>query len=146
MSFTPISHTRAENLTPITHVVLVAYRYEGYFGSNFSVDLPIRKTVCIQEGFTVQDKLDWHIDMVAVQHIIAPATLPVADLSIFSYNVLLPNSIDGWWTYKMYLPPLQQQQGNEKSIADWEHRKTLIQDRISMVGTSKPLPGKVEVR
>jgi hypothetical protein len=82
--------------------------------------------------------------MVAVQHIIAPAALPVSDLSIFSYNVLLPNSIDGWWTYKMYLPPLQQQE-NENSIADWEHRKTLIQDRISMVGKSKYIPGKVEV-
>jgi hypothetical protein len=77
---------------------------------------------------------DWlTIIMVAVvQHMIAPATLPVADLSIFSYNVLLPNSHDGWWTYKMYLPPLQEE---NSFMADWEHRKTLIQDRIAMVGT-----------
>lgn len=23
------------------------------------------------------------------------------ELSVLTYNVLLPNSIDGWWTYKM---------------------------------------------
>ena len=28
--------------------------------------------------------------------------LPPADLSVLSYNVLLPNSKDGWWIYKYF--------------------------------------------
>lgn len=41
--------------------------------------------------------------MVAVQHLIGaqsfPAPISPESLSVFNYNVLLPNSVDGWWTY-----------------------------------------------
>lgn len=82
-------------------------------------------------GKTVLSVTDDRLIMTIVQHLISPATLPcttsavvpppvtaadtstavavdtVADdaqqsLSVLSYNILLPNSVDGWWTYKMY--------------------------------------------
>jgi hypothetical protein len=63
-----------------------------------------------------------------------PASLPTAaaGLSVLSYNVLLPNSVDGWWTYKMYLPPLVSEE--EKRVASWEYRRDLIQERLRTVG------------
>jgi len=96
--------------------------------------------------------------MVNVHHLIGPASFPAAlsslssspsasdgvgsspggrtaaastTISVLSWNVLLPNSIDGWWTYKMYLPPLV---GDRKDVATWEHRRKLLRDRISQVG------------
>jgi hypothetical protein len=52
-------------------------------------------------------------------------------LSVLSYNVLLPNSVDGWWNYKMYLPPL-----TDRSMAEWPYRRNLLQERIQLIGTS----------
>jgi hypothetical protein len=41
------------------------------------------------------------IPMVAVQHLLGPepfhAPISLDHLSVFNYNVLLPNSVDGWW-------------------------------------------------
>lgn len=50
-------------------------------------------------------------------------------LSVLSYNVLLPNSVDGWWNYKMYLPPL-----TDRSMAEWAYRRKLLQERIKQIG------------
>ena len=72
--------------------------------------------------------------MVAIQHIVGASALPAAPadcLSVLSYNVLLPNSVDGWWNYKMYLPPL----GPDRiHISLWDYRKDLLRDRIATVG------------
>jgi exonuclease III len=65
-----------------------------------------------------------------VSHILSPASLPNAQLSVLSYNVLLPNSIDAWWTYKMYLPPLS---ADQQHISSWEYRQHLLKDRIILV-------------
>lgn len=72
-----------------------------------------------------------------IQHILGPAALPLAtttplSLSVLSYNVLLPNSIDGWWNYKMYLPPLT---ADKLHVSSWGYRRTLIKDRIAIVGS-----------
>lgn len=40
-----------------------------------------------------------------------------------SYNVLLPNSQDGWWNYKMYYPPLDPDDTHHSS---WEGRSGLL--------------------
>lgn len=49
-----------------------------------------------------------------------------------SYNILLPNSQDGWWTYKMYLPPLTD--ADQSSIfSTWEYRKSLLRERIGLI-------------
>jgi hypothetical protein len=70
-----------------------------------------------------------------VQHLIAPSTLPslsdVGGVSVLSYNVLLPNSVDGWWNYKMYLPPLTKE---TKYMSDWDYRKKLLRERIETTG------------
>ena len=71
-----------------------------------------------------------------IQHLVGPAPLPVAPsvpetLSVLSYNVLLPNSVDGWWNYKMYLPPLGP---DRQYMAEWEYRKELLRERIATVG------------
>jgi hypothetical protein len=50
-------------------------------------------------------------------------------LSVLSYNVLLPNSVDGWWNYKMYLPPL-----TDRSMSEWPYRRKLLQERIQQIG------------
>lgn len=78
--------------------------------------------------------------MVLVKHLISPATLPkppiatpntvVEQLSILSYNVLLPNSVDGWWTYKMYAPPLPPDLQYQSS---WEYRQDLLKQRIKLI-------------
>jgi hypothetical protein len=73
-----------------------------------------------------------------VQHVIGPACFPVIpaipagaeSLSVLSYNVLLPNSVDGWWNYKMYLPPLL-----DRNISSWDYRRDLLRKRLALVGT-----------
>lgn len=70
------------------------------------------------------------------QHLVSPATLPriPAALSVMSYNVLLPNSQDGWWNYKMYLPPFLDGPTDEGGVfSTWEYRRTLLRDRIGLV-------------
>jgi mRNA deadenylase 3'-5' endonuclease subunit Ccr4 len=76
-----------------------------------------------------------------VEHLISPATLPkppvvttpptVEHLSVVSYNVLLPNSEDGWWTYKMYSPPLPE---NLQYQSSWEYRCDLLKERLKLIG------------
>ncbi|KAL7534215.1 hypothetical protein ACHAXR_009884 [Thalassiosira sp. AJA248-18] len=68
----------------------------------------------------------------ACQHLASPARLPriPAALSVLSYNVLLPNSQDGWWTYKMFLPPLGPE---EDHISSWDYRKSLLRERIGLI-------------
>lgn len=71
--------------------------------------------------------------MVAVtKHLLSPAALPsVPDhLSVLSYNVLLPNSSDGWWNYKMYDPT---QSYDIDSISTWDYRRDLIKKRIELI-------------
>ena len=69
-----------------------------------------------------------------IEHLIGPTSFAAPSspfsLSVLSYNVLLPNSVDGWWNYKMYLPPLG---ADRQYIAAWDHRKQLLRDRISTV-------------
>lgn len=50
----------------------------------------------------------------------------LGDISIMSYNVLLPNSQDGWWLYKMYsqLVPVES--------TTWNFRQRLLQDQIAV--------------
>jgi len=66
------------------------------------------------------------------QRLIYPSALPIlpASLSVLSYNVLLPNSQDGWWNFKMYNPPLGP---GEEDFYTWEHRKSLLRERIGLV-------------
>jgi hypothetical protein len=70
-----------------------------------------------------------------VQHWIGPSCFPAIpgseSLSVISYNVLLPNSVDGWWNYKMYLPPLMEDQ---KHWSTWEYRRDLLRSRLALVG------------
>lgn len=47
-----------------------------------------------------------------------------------SYNVLLPNSQDGWWNYKMYHPPLDP---SHQECSSWEYRKSLLRERIGLI-------------
>jgi len=71
--------------------------------------------------------------VVVTKHLLSPATLPsIPDqLSVLSYNVLLPNSSDGWWNYKMYDPTTQS--SDIDSISTWEYRRDLIMKRIELI-------------
>lgn len=70
-------------------------------------------------------------------HLIYPTTLPsVPDhLSVLSYNVLLPNSIDGWWNYKMYHPTTEDEYNIENiyKISTWEYRSSLLKTKIQQI-------------
>jgi hypothetical protein len=89
----------------------------------------------------IEIKILFVLFMVAIQRLVGPAALSSPSpaggdarwssaLSVMSYNVLLPNSVDGWWHYKMYLPPLDDQ---TLEWSTWEYRKKLLRDRISAV-------------
>lgn len=45
-------------------------------------------------------------------------------LSVLCYNVLLPNSVDGWWVYKYY------DYDAPASVSAWPHRQQLLRDHI----------------
>ena len=74
--------------------------------------------------------------MVAIEHLISPASLPLApagaarSLSVASWNVLLPNSVDGWWTYKNFHPPLD---ATTRHIGDWQYRSEMIRKRLELI-------------
>jgi hypothetical protein len=61
----------------------------------------------------------------------SPLAASAHSLSVVSWNILLPNSVDGWWTYKMYCPPLE---ADQRHVASWDHRKGLIKDRLALMG------------
>ena len=74
-----------------------------------------------------------------MQHLTSPVALPsmpplsgsASHLSVVTYNVLLPNSVDGWWNYKMYCPPL----GDDRlHIASWDYRRNLLKERLALLG------------
>jgi mRNA deadenylase 3'-5' endonuclease subunit Ccr4 len=71
--------------------------------------------------------------MTIAQHLVGPALLPTSlelpSLSVLTYNVLLPNSVDGWWNYKMYHPSCSDK------YCSWEYRQQLLKERIAAVGT-----------
>lgn len=46
--------------------------------------------------------------------------------SILSYNILLPNSMDGWWCYKMYSP----RHAIDAEQTSWQYRSSLLQKEI----------------
>jgi len=54
----------------------------------------------------------------------------IEKLSVLSYNVLLPNSVDGWWTYKMYNPPLSEEYRYQSS---WDYRRDLLKNRLKAI-------------
>jgi mRNA deadenylase 3'-5' endonuclease subunit Ccr4 len=91
--------------------------------------------------------------MVSIQHLVGPAAISTVSssasssaasdgflplsfqdphcLSLLTYNVLLPNSVDGWWHYKMYLPPLDDEE--KLNWSTWEYRRGLLKERIARV-------------
>ena len=69
--------------------------------------------------------------MVGTKHFVSPVSLPTStsSLSVLSYNVLLPNSQDGWWNYKMY----NNHSADLNVISSWDYRKRLLKDRIQLI-------------
>ena len=52
------------------------------------------------------------------------ASLASASLKLISYNVLIPNSIDGWWIFKYY------DSTNSAEASAWELRQELLKQQI----------------
>ena len=75
--------------------------------------------------------------MVVTSHLIGQAAtaLPVQGISVLTYNVLLPNSVDGWWTYKMYNDPthLELKEPFSESVSSWDYRRDLLKQRIGFI-------------
>lgn len=73
-----------------------------------------------------------------VQHLIAGGTATFSpsaattlnNFSVLSYNILLPNSVDGWWNYKMYDPSILK---DNPSISEWKYRQSLLMERLERV-------------
>ena len=53
--------------------------------------------------------------------------------SLVSYNVLLPNSVDGWWCYKYY------SHGTPLDVTEWRHRVELLRNQIALAGNPEVL-------
>jgi mRNA deadenylase 3'-5' endonuclease subunit Ccr4 len=65
--------------------------------------------------------------MIKLLHNRSPAPrLSSSSLSIISFNILLPNSADGWWCYKMYSP----RNNVDPSQTEWPARRALIRQTI----------------
>ena len=59
-----------------------------------------------------------------------PASTPLpclgaSGLSVLSWNVLIPNSDDGWWIYKMY-----RDAPTDPTAGSWESRSKLLRERL----------------
>jgi endonuclease/exonuclease/phosphatase family metal-dependent hydrolase len=52
----------------------------------------------------------------------------INQLSVLTWNILLPNSQDGWWTYKIYSP-----KNLDPKVPTWEYRQSLLKDRIGTI-------------
>ena len=65
-----------------------------------------------------------HVEM------LLPASTPLplldsgAGFSILTYNVLMPNSADGWWIYKYYGPD------TPAEATTWDHRQALLREQV----------------
>lgn len=57
------------------------------------------------------------------------ASIVRTGLSILSYNVLIPNSLDGWWVYKTY--SYRATQTHSEDITSWSHRQMLLRRDIA---------------
>jgi mRNA deadenylase 3'-5' endonuclease subunit Ccr4 len=55
------------------------------------------------------------------------SSAPKEAVSVLSFNILLPNSVDGWWVYKMYSTRHKDLSSEDFS---WESRRKLIQRDI----------------
>ena len=53
-----------------------------------------------------------------------PSSTAAGSVSVLSFNVLIPNSSDGWWVYKYY--------GNDTPIVHttWAARQALLSERL----------------
>jgi hypothetical protein len=133
-------------------ISIVMVEWLGLCGNNGKHRWALKVVV---EGMTIiLPGLLWTImTTTMVQHLISPASLPASkpgkSLSVLTYNVLLPNSQDGWWNYKMYSPALQQQGvvvssssdaattttkvSSSSVISTWEYRRNLLQERIGLI-------------
>jgi len=49
---------------------------------------------------------------------------PLGDLSLITYNVLLPNSGDGWWVFKYY------DETTPDAARTWSHRQALLSETL----------------
>lgn len=60
--------------------------------------------------------------------VIRPDQLNVkpSDISLMSYNILLPNSLHGWWVYKYYHP------STPSELTTWAYRRSLLQQQLSV--------------
>jgi hypothetical protein len=103
----------------------------------------------------------WRSGHTMIEHFVYPAALPKTTttsvggndcLSILSHNILLPNSVDAWWTYKMYDPSslmmdgIIGHDGGDSSVEDvvvkdrcsditsWEYRRGLIEQKVRTMG------------
>jgi mRNA deadenylase 3'-5' endonuclease subunit Ccr4 len=91
---------------------------------------------CCGKNSIVQYKIERKMGV--IEHLVSPSgfpklpqvTPPVEHLSVISYNILLPNSVDGWWTYKMYMPPLPEELQYQSS---WDYRRDLLKERLKLV-------------
>lgn len=69
--------------------------------------------------------------------------LPRADLTLSSFNVLMPNSLRGWWIEKTYRPELPAE------IKRWPHRReglarVLLSDRTDIICLQEMCPDSFE--
>ncbi|KAJ1486950.1 hypothetical protein T484DRAFT_2281021 [Baffinella frigidus] len=52
------------------------------------------------------------------------ASDPSSSLSLSTYNVLMPNSVDGWWIYKYYQPEVPEEE------RAWPKRQALLKSKL----------------
>ena len=69
------------------------------------------------------------VDTTTLPPQILPANSPSfshqSDITLLSYNCLLPNSIDGWWIYKYY-----DTNRVPTKHTEWPHRKALLKGQL----------------
>eukprot|EP00588_Corethron_pennatum_P006020 CAMPEP_0194292874 /NCGR_PEP_ID=MMETSP0169-20130528/46663_1 /TAXON_ID=218684 /ORGANISM="Corethron pennatum, Strain L29A3" /LENGTH=519 /DNA_ID=CAMNT_0039041205 /DNA_START=79 /DNA_END=1638 /DNA_ORIENTATION=- len=69
---------------------------------------------------------------------VAAGAAALPQLTVLSYNILMPNSSDGWWTYKMYNPPVAKfpystDDGDDDGISSWPYRRSRLESKLRAV-------------
>uniref|UniRef100_A0A7S2V1N9 Endonuclease/exonuclease/phosphatase domain-containing protein n=1 Tax=Fibrocapsa japonica TaxID=94617 RepID=A0A7S2V1N9_9STRA len=137
LGHTPFSwHSKAQVLLPCGHtpfswgILSEAPRDTGHGLSNMASSTALMQAEAGGKAEPSSGEPGFPVLIEAGQALRPPPTAPLdceRTLSVLSYNVLLPNSADGWWIYKYYKHHVPEEHRT------WEYRQQLL--KVQLLGS-----------